>query len=327
MLRSQRQFQGYVVAQQLGIADYANDLQRRLRALEVTINETVMTRILTEQEKLQHAEAQLLLLNDRLSNVSQTLSQTRHELDEQIRALAVDVQTLGRNLANEENRTLDELREWDNFYAAFEEQFRGSVEEVEERLRFYLPYLKDLNAESNIVDLGSGRGDWLALLAKEGLKPRGVEVNDVLAERSRPKGLDVSSTEMMVYLGRHPDNSLDLVTVFHLIEHFNVGKLIRLLDEIKRTLKPGGLLLLETPSPENLVVGACNFYADPTHYKPIYPQTLIFLLHIKGFADLRLEYLHPVDQSPFKGEGDGFEQLNLWFYGPRDFSVIARKAH
>jgi O-antigen chain-terminating methyltransferase len=131
---------------------------------------------------------------------------------------------------------------------------------------------------------------------------------------------------MIVYLGQQADNSLDLVTVFHLIEHFNVGKLIRLLDEIKRTLKPGGMLILETPSPENLVVGACNFYADPTHYKPIYPQTLIFLLDRKGFGNLSLEYLHPVDQSPFTGESEGSQQLNLWLFGPRDFAVIARKA-
>ena len=115
--------------------------------------------------------------------------------------------------------------------------------------------------------------------------------------------------------------------MFHLIEHFNVGKLIRLLDEIKRTLKPGGLLILETPSPENLVVAACNFYADPTHNKPIYPQTLIFLLDRKGFGDLKLKYLHPVDNSPFTSKADGSEQLNTWFFGPRDFAVFARKAH
>jgi O-antigen chain-terminating methyltransferase len=148
----------------------------------------------------------------------------------------------------------------------------------------------------------------------------------VLSERGREKGLDVSNTDMMVYLGQQPDNSLDLVTVFHLIEHFNVGKLIRLLDEIRRTLKPGGLLFIETPSPENLVVAACNFYADPTHHKPIYPQTLMFLLSNKGFVDLNLKFLHPVDNSPFSGNTESSQQLKMWFFGPRDFSVIARKA-
>lgn len=340
MVRSQREFQGYIVAQQSLIADHFNDAQRAASAdrhrydsafLSLsdgvkrhltsvqdqlrTTETTFLTRLMEEQQKLQQAEARLLLL-------SETMSETRVEQE----SLKTDLQTLARNLATESNRTLEELQEWDNFYAAFEEQFRGSTEEVEERLRFYLPYLMHLDRGSKIVDLGSGRGDWLELLTKEGFRPQGIEINDVLAERARAKGFDVTKTEMMVYLAQQPDQSVDVVSVFHLIEHFDVGRLIRLLSEIRRTLKPGGLLLLETPSPENLVVGACTFYADPTHFKPIYPQTLIFLLSNLGFVDLDLQFLHPVDQSPFPDDAAGSEQLNNWFFGPRDFSVIARKA-
>ena len=278
MVHSQRQFQGYIVAQQLAIADHVNasgdEFQRnsstvanQLRALETTVttvetavttvNETLMARILSEQEKLQHAEAQLLLLSDRLSQVSEslsqtlseTVSQTRNELEVQISELSTDVKTLGRNLAVEENKTIEELREWDNFYAAFEEQFRGSSEEVEERLRFYLPILQELKPDSKILDIGSGRGDWLELLTKEGFKPHGVEVNETMAERSRKQGFEVSNTEMMVYLGQQPNDSLDLVTVFHLIEHFNVGKLIRLLDEIKTNTKTGRTAFSRNPQP------------------------------------------------------------------------------
>lgn len=345
MVRSQRQFQGYIVAQQLAIADYINNSQRinndrqhaitnelqqhrselnnQLHSLNVNLNDDVLPRILTEEEKLKTAEAKLLQLDDHLTSVSETLSRTR----QQISGLLSDVRSVDRNLAAESNGTTDELREWDKFYAAFENEFRGSAEEVEERLRFYLPFLQELNPDSKILDLGSGRGDWLKLLSKEGFKPCGVEINEVLAEDSRKQGFEISHDEMMVYLGRQPDNSLDLVTVFHLIEHINTDKLIRLLDEIKRTLKPGGRLFIETPSPENIVVAACNFYADPTHHKPINPHTLKFLLTQKGFVDLGLQFLHPVDGSPFKGGSEGSEQLNMWFYGPRDFAVIARKAH
>jgi SAM-dependent methyltransferase len=333
MIRSQREFQGFILAQQSLIADHINGTQQialsdrhrydtaflslsdgvkthltKLQQELRTLDTTFLTRLLEEQQKLQQ-------LSSRLDQISET-----HD------RLSNDVQTLARNLAGEGNRTVEERREWDNFYAAFEEQFRGSTEEVAERLRFYLPYLKQLDHGSKIVDLGSGRGDWLDLLTKEGFRPQGIEINDVLAERARAKGFDVSNVEMMVYLGRQPDNSLDVVTVFHLIEHFNVDKLIRLLEEIRRTLKPGGLLMLETPSPENLVVGACTFYADPTHFKPIYPQTLMFLLNNLGFVGLELQFLHPVDQSPFADDGKGSEQLNNWFFGPRDFSAIARKA-
>lgn len=334
MIRSQRQFQGYIVAQQLAIADYVNESQRayenelldraaainqvqaQVHALETLVNETVLHRIRTEEERLRDDEAQLLRLDDRLSNFSQIVTRTRQEIS----SLASDVRTVERN------RSTDDVHDWDDLYAAFEEQFRGSTEEVEERLRYYLPFLQELKKDSNILDLGTGRGDWLKLLRKEGFKPRGVEVNEVFAQRSREEGFDVSHGDMMVYLREQTDDSLDLVTVFHLIEHIHAGKLMRLLDEIKRTLKPGGRVFIETPSPENLVVAACNFYADPTHHKPINPHTLMFLLREKGFVDLGLQFLHPVEGSPFK-ETEGAEQLNMWFYGPRDFSVVARKPH
>ena len=340
MIRSQRQFQGYIVAQQLAIADHINNRQladenenldraavinqvhSRVQSLESVVNETVLQRIRTEEERLGDAETLLLHVEDQVKKFSQTLSRAR----QQISGLASDVRNVERNLAGGRNHTSDELREWDNLYAAFENHFRGSTEEVEERLRYYLPFLQELNAGSKILDLGSGRGDWLKLLRKEGFKPFGVEVNEVFAERSREEGFEVSHGDMMVYLREQPDDSLDLITVFHLIEHLTTDKMFFLLDEIKRTLKPGGRVFIETPSPENLVVAACNFYADPTHHKPINPHTLMFLLREKGFVDLGLQFLHPVDGSPFKGQSEGSEQLDLWFFGPRDFSVIARKA-
>lgn len=332
MVRSQREFQGYIVAQQLAMTDYINDVDHNRR---VTTNEfhryrytannqlqaleTLVPRVGTEEEKLKHAEAQLLQLNDRLANMSETVARSR----EQIRNLSSGQR--GDRSLGAENRTGDEFREWDHLYAAFEDQFRGSAEEVEERLTFYLPFLNEFTPNSKILDLGSGRGDWLKLLIKEGFKPRGVEANEVFAEDSRKQGLDVVHGDMMVHLGQQPDNSLDLITVFHLIEHLSTEKLFRLLDEIKRTLKPGGRVFIETPSSENLVVAACNFYADPTHHKPVNPHTLMFVLKQQGFVELGLQFLHPVDGSPFK-ECEGAEQLNLWFYGPRDVAVTARKA-
>ena len=350
MIRSQRQFQGYIVAQQLAIADYINeineyvnerqladqrDLQERadranlinqVQALEAAVNERITPLIHSEQQRLGDAETLLLHVEDRVKTLSQTLVRTRQQISE----LASDVRTAERNLSAggarvREDQTSDELHEWDDLYAAFEEEFRGSPEEVQERLKYYLPFLQDLNADSKILDLGSGRGDWLHLLRKEGFKPYAVEVNEVFADRSRNEGFDVTHGDVMVYLGQQPDDSLDLVTAFHLIEHMNADKLFRLLDEIKRTLKPGGKVFIETPSPENIVVAACNFYADPTHHKPVNPHTLMFILRKKGFVELGLQFRHPIDDGPFR-ECEGSEQLNLWFYGPRDYSVIARKA-
>ncbi len=53
----------------------------------------------------------------------------------------------------------------------------------------------------------------------------------------------------------------------------------------------------------------------------------MFLLSDKGFIDLGLKFINPVGEGgPFADEVAGSAQLNMWFFGPRDFSVIARKA-
>src|SRR5438132_8338249 len=55
----------------------------------------------------------------------------------------------------------------DAFYASFDEQFRGSREEIKQRLGIYLPILSEHRlggADMPILDVGCGRGEWLELL-------------------------------------------------------------------------------------------------------------------------------------------------------------------
>ena len=68
--------------------------------------------------------------------------------------------------------------EWDAFYLAFENQFRGSRADIKERVRIYLPYLTAAGvgtADKPILDLGCGRGEWLELLRENGHVARGAD--------------------------------------------------------------------------------------------------------------------------------------------------------
>jgi SAM-dependent methyltransferase len=371
LIRNQRQFQEYTLAQQVRIADHVNNVtehmdeseasteenlrkqqfalaalanlptdlsvqQAQLQAVESIIRDDVMGRISGEQEKLRLAEEKLVLTSSQLQDttrelkdMSETLVETKAELGEQqqlITELKRELLTQQRQLIEGNYQSADELREWDELYAAFENQFRGDSVEVEERLRYYLRFIEKLPRDIQILDLGSGRGDWLELLRKEGFDAQGVELNRVLVEHCRQKDLNIVEREMIAHLRNVRSESLDVITIFHLIEHLDNHTLIRLFNEAKRSLKPGGLFMLETPSPENLVVAACNFWADPTHHKPVYPHTLTFLLKSKGFVDPELQFLHPVEGSPFLGETAGAPELNTWFFGPRDYAVVARKS-
>ncbi|NPV74723.1 MAG: hypothetical protein HPY89_13325, partial [Pelotomaculum sp.] len=56
---------------------------------------------------------------------------------------------------------------YDPFYFEFEDQFRGSRDDIKERQRIYLPYIREAKAgteERFVLDLGCGRGEWLELL-------------------------------------------------------------------------------------------------------------------------------------------------------------------
>ncbi|MBA2732999.1 MAG: methyltransferase domain-containing protein [Acidobacteria bacterium] len=255
------------------------------------------------------------------------------KLKEELKARLASPQTMaGNNLILPQQMadgktSADEARaRLDNLFALFADEFRGQREVVKEGFRFYLPLLKAAGIKNDILDIGCGRGEWLELLKEEGFDGRGVEINRVLAEQSRSRGLEVMEEDARAYLRGLPDESLNAVTGFHFIEHLSFETLIEVLDEIARTLRPDGFVIFETPNPKNLVVGACNFYSDPTHLKPLFPETVRFILGNQGFTDVQIEYVNPVGGSPFKDESESSRALDSWFFSPRDFAVIGRRA-
>ncbi len=228
-------------------------------------------------------------------------------------------QSLARAMANEEEHLLD------NLYASFEDQFRGSREEVTSRLRVYLPVLKDAGVKEDVLDIGCGRGEWLELLKSEGVRARGVDLNRVFVEQCRQSGLDVTEEDALAHLRGLPDQSLNAVTSFHLVEHLPLEKLIKMLDEIVRALRPGGLLILETPDPENFMVGSCNFYTDPTHRNPIPSPTLKFLLESRGLERVEVMKLRPWDAAKIEGDAEIVKRFNQYFYSAPDYGIIGWK--
>jgi SAM-dependent methyltransferase len=187
----------------------------------------------------------------------------------------------GQALAGEELHRLDAM------YAAFEDQFRGTRSDIRNAQSFYLPYLRNALAgspQAPIVDLGCGRGEWLELLRDESFTARGVDLNRVFLQGCRERSLAVTEQDVVGYLRGLESESVGAITAFHLVEHVPLLQLIALFDEARRVLKKGGIVIFETPNPENIQVGACNFYVDPTHLKPLPPPLLVALLELRGFA-------------------------------------------
>ena len=226
-------------------------------------------------------------------------------------------------LASEAAHALDTL------YVDFEEHFRGSEEDILNRLRVYVPDVQAVlpAAGGQVLDLGCGRGEWITLLREHGIAARGVDSNRVQIERCRTEGLEVAEGDAIGMLAALADASLDVVTAFHLVEHLTYATVVELLDHIVRVLRPGGLVIIETPNPDNVLVGSCQFYLDPTHRHPMPSPLAKFLAEARGLHNVEVRPLHPAPDYEHLTQGSEVaERLNRLFYGPRDYAILGYKA-
>lgn len=141
------------------------------------------------------------------------------------------------------------------------------------------------------LDLGCGRGEWLELIQSQGFLARGVDLDEGMLQACQALELPAEYGDALGALGALDDESQVLVSAFHLVEHIPFSSLQQLVSEALRVLKPAGLLIMETPNPENLLVGTSYFYLDPTHEKPIPHSLLSFLTEFTGFARSKLARL------------------------------------
>ena len=216
----------------------------------------------------------------------------------------------------------------DSFYLSFENHFRGEEAEIKKRQEFYLPFIQQSVQENDtILDIGCGRGEWLSLLKENNFNAQGIELNRITSTILQERGFNIINENALTYLNSLEDNSIGAITAFHVVEHLDFPDLIEFLEEAYRVLKKNGVIILETPNPENILVGSCSFYVDPTHKNPIPSQTLEFMLQNKGFKDVSIKKLHPL-KAPVFPEVTNAEDINLLIARlatAQDYAVIGYK--
>lgn len=215
-----------------------------------------------------------------------------------------------------------------NFYFEFETRFRGARNQIKERLLPYLPYVRTAVGRSvesaRCVDIGCGRGEWLDLLREQEIPAVGIDIDASMVLYCRDLGHEVIHEDAILWLGAQPAQSIDVLSGFQIAEHLPFDLLIQLLDQALRVLKPKGVLILETPNPENLQVGACNFYYDPTHQRPLPPPVFAFLAEQRGFKRAEILRLNPYPlEMHIPHAGPVTERMNQLIYGPQDYALIA----
>ena len=221
-------------------------------------------------------------------------------------------------------------------YVGFEDQFRGTPEEIAARQR---EYVEIFAGASDVLDIGCGRGEFLALLKERGVRARGIDVNDSMVDVCLQKGLDASKADALGYLRAQPAGSLGGLLAAQVVEHLDPGYLTNLLDAAYAALRPGAPIVLETINPACWFAFFESYVRDITHVRPLHPDTLEFLLQASGFGGVEIRYQAPYPEhhklqrvtAPVLGDAAAtlnanVEKLNSLLFTYLDYAAIARRS-
>jgi 2-polyprenyl-3-methyl-5-hydroxy-6-metoxy-1,4-benzoquinol methylase len=137
------------------------------------------------------------------------------------------------------------------------------------------------------LDIGASNGFYLVELRNKGWEVHGVEVDAEAARYAREQyGLSIRTGAAEDVLGDFPDEHFDLVTMWHVLEH--LFDPLQVLSEVRRILKPGGILMLELPNlhclPSALFGKYWGYLDVPRHLYHFTPQTLSTMLAKAGLS-------------------------------------------
>lgn len=137
-----------------------------------------------------------------------------------------------------------------------------------------------------ILELGFGNGAFAAWAHGRGMAYSGTEANSVLVDRGRAHGFDVHLGDAS-FADRFPPESFDVVVAFDVLEHLSADALAGCLQQARRCLRPGGLLLARMPSGDSPFSRAIQ-HGDLTHRTTLGSSAVAQLAGTSGFEVLQV---------------------------------------
>jgi SAM-dependent methyltransferase len=268
-----------------GYRDARDEVERHLEALlaRERRNDTAVRALAAQHEELRSA----------LSVVQQAAHSLKRELEKgSVRAAGTPTDPGSRIPDPGVNSQFDDLDS--HKYVGFEDQFRGSPDDIRRRVEEYLPVFADA---SDVLDIGCGRGEFLELLRDRGMTARGIDINPAMVDVCRGKGLQTETGDALAYLRGLPDASLGGLFAAQVVEHLEPRYLMRLLDAAFDKLRPGAPIVLETINPACWFAFFESYIRDLTHVRPVHPDTLKYLLIATGFQRVEIRYRAPYPEA------------------------------
>jgi SAM-dependent methyltransferase len=182
--------------------------------------------------------------------------------------------------------------------------------------------------------VGCADGAFLALAARRGWKAKGTEISAYAADfAEKASGAEIFRGELSD--AGYPAGSFDVVTLWHVLEHMADPR--RCLEEVRRVLSPGGLLVLAVPNVNDILMRAAYTAARfrkprlfsvndrEVHLYHFSPVTIKAMIEIAGFESISV--------SPDKGITDAVKRainiaasLLFYLFGFGVFNAIEASA-
>jgi SAM-dependent methyltransferase len=319
-------------------ADAAKET-RRVAADIIARTDLIADRIGRELEALRHdVERHLKLTGRRVEDFGSRLDGLSNQLQavrERTRLLARDL-----GLGKAEAVAVDKAQEGDEEYAAHQDRFRGTPEEIERRQRLYLEHFR---GREPVLDVGCGRGEFLSLLQTEGIEASGIDINAALVKACKKRGLKAKQANLFEHCKSLHEASIGGIFAAQVVEHLDPNQLKEFFLQAHRVLKPGGILVAETVNPESVFALTRFYFLDSTHRAPLPPQLLQFIAERAGFAKVEIKLLSslpqeemlrtldpgiglpPALEETFAWLNADIERLNGFLYGNLEYALIAEK--
>jgi SAM-dependent methyltransferase len=217
-----------------------------------------------------------------------------------------------------------------DFFFQLQGRFQSNVQADATRLEMYRSVIGNLDPkppDGTWLDIGCGRGKWLRLARDGGNEVIGVDSNRAAIEQCREGGFQVTECDALEFLRSADDESFAVISAFHVLEHCPFEYCLNLVYQIARTLKPGGVFLIETPHAGNLLMAAEQFWMDPTHNRPIPLPLMEFLFEYCGIGVVHRFEVNPRAESehlPFR-ELEVVNRLDQLLYGSQDYAMMGRR--
>ena len=270
-------------------------------------------------------------IENRIEKLQENMNYFSYRLRKNNKSFIVDKNT---NISSEESSdTILENKDRMDYFL-FENKFRGTLREIREN---QIQYLKYYLGKQNILDIGAGRGEFLELLNENNISNNGIDVYQDFVDYCKEKGLHVENADALSYLQTLEDNVLGGIFMSQVAEHLDNNYLFDLIEESYKKLENGAYFIAETPNPRVLSTFTNSFYLDPTHVKPVHPETFKFIMEYVGFKHVDILYTKN-SKIPYKlpllngnnienlqDFNDGINLLNELLFGSQDYAIIARK--